>query len=531
MSMGQGFFRELFRDQRYSPADGFEPRDWQGECLEAYQASRDTWATAHANNGTTHQHRFCLYAGTGAGKTKGVALLVADMLNRKLVGQVVFVCPNRAIKRKAARDLREVFGIDLAGFCARKHRDGIPRTKQGYILTYAHLMSNPALHRAICAPERTLVIFDEVHHLAEKNEWGGKALEAFEAVPYVITMTGTPWRTEGDCIPFVTYEPTNLEKVVRFSADPDKGTGYTYSLGRAISDGVCRKPVFVWHDGTVKIRTGPNSGETTVTFDDTKVSEAVANLRLRGAVKYGSECRRGMLESSLDATRERKGKAIIFLGGDTEGEQTPTEDATVYLPSELAELGITPDEYVVVTCNDKAAPDKLEAFGTSSAWILISINMVSEGNDIPQLTDEIFLTSVSAFQTTAQRIGRALRLMGEGDPHKDARINMFGDARMKAWAAELDSEIDVWDEINLNRRKREIAEGDGQGDGPQFRAEAIGIAGGKVASVTFGGKEYPEPLVRQKREELRRRNLPSTLLYVVVALTLDGHEHVDSTVA
>jgi superfamily II DNA or RNA helicase len=511
MGRSQHIFEEMFGDDGFGPRNGFVPRRWQVECLTDYQDSLDARDAVHGTEGP-HQHQFTVYAGTGSGKTNELGLVGSMMLNTKRVGQLVVVVPNRSIRLKTQKVLRHFFGIDLAVFNARKHADGIPRMKQGYILTYAHLMQNPTLHRRISASVDTLVIFDEVHHLGDCNGWGESALEAFGLAPYALCLTGTPFRAKG-CMAYTRYEDTDIEGIVRFCPD------YSYRLGRAIADGVCRTPLFTFYGATVLIRTDPLAGEITATFDDTNVNEGIASLRLRGAVRYGSADRRAMLKDALDLCRKEKRKVIVFLGGDTEGEETPTNDAKVLLPSELEELGIGPGEFDVVTGDDKEALGKIEAFGKSDKWILVSINMVSEGVDIPELSAAIFLTSITAKQTTVQRIGRALRLMGENDPHAAALIFMFRDPNLVAIGDEIKDEI--LQEKAVRRKRAEADAGNGEME-KRSRAEAIGIGTGERQIVKFNGREWPAEVFEKARQMLARHGLAPTMLNTVMRLMMEG---------
>jgi superfamily II DNA or RNA helicase len=513
-------FNQMFRDQTFVPCKDFIPRDWQMECAEDYSASVTEWLTSRQNGVVGSQHCFCVYAGTGSGKTKAAGLIACYMLNHKLVDQVVLICPNKSIRRKTREDFRDIFGIELTLFSKKSQSKGIPRMLQGYILTYAHIMKDPTLHRRICSPD-TLVIFDEVHHLSHNSSWGESAIEAFGRVGFIVTMTGTPYRSKDEVIPFVSYEDTESNGIVRFKATPP--VGFTYPLGRAVADGVCREPLFVFCGGDeetkVRIRTGPVSGEILVSFKDTDVSEAIAALRLRGAVQFSSLPRKAMLRAALDKCREEKRKVIIFLGGDTDGDHTPTVDATELLPSELREMGISDHEFEVVTGDDVAAQNKIATFGASEKWILISINMVSEGTDIPELSAAIFLTSITANQTTVQRIGRVLRLMGPKDSHKSALIFLFQDKNLVTICREIKAEIDR--EINLVRRRGKGTDSGGNGDETnRYRSEAIGISGGRPTMVKFGDREWPIDIFEAARQKLREYHVSPTVLEVALTLMM-----------
>jgi superfamily II DNA or RNA helicase len=534
MSRNQLTLGDVFDGGPYGPRNGFEARDWQIECVGEYSARVMEWISTSqpVDTAAPPQHRYTVYAGTGTGKTKLAAYLASLQLNLGHVSQIVVVAPNLLILPKTQADFLDYFGIDLIHFRAGSHRLGVPRTKQGYILTYQSLHENPQLHRRLASsPERLMVIFDEVHHLGEKG-WGKAAAEAFGQVPYILNLTGTPYRTNNEQIYSVFYEEIpGKDGFYRFRAD--KQYGFTYSLGRAIAEGVNRKPVFLFHDATVMERFSTSSGEKHLTFDDEDITEAESSLRLRGAVAYGSTDRRGMLKTALERCRAERRKVAIYLGGDTEGEHAPTYDATKLLPDELEnlkDLGIGPEDYDVVVGTGmkiKEARRKIREFGASDKWILISVNLVSEGVDIPEVSAEIFLTTVTAKQTTVQRLGRGLRRMGPGDPHKDTLVFMFRHKVYVELAKEINDETDRWQEILL-RREREPRAGGERPDGRQRRAEAIGIGDGRLRMVNFHGLNFAaEDFDRKQRELAGRREfrgMPPSILETAVALMLEN-EH------
>lgn len=232
-----------------------------------------------------------------------------------------------------------------------------------------------------------------------------------------------------------------------------------------------------------------------------------------------------MLRLALAECRADNRKVIIFLGGDTEGEETPTQDASSFLPRELEALGYGPEQYEVVTGDDRTSQKKIARFGADPAkWILISINMVSEGTDIPEISAAIFLTSITAKQTTVQRIGRPLRLMGEADKHKTALIYMFRDPHNVEIAQEIEAEMHAF-EIRLPGRGRGESTGGGGSGERRARPEAIGIGDGKVLSVFFGGKEWPAAIFEAARRFLREHNLPHTMFHTALELLVREGRH------
>ncbi len=515
MNRHQGEFAAFYKNLAFGPRNGFKARGWQEDCQADYEwklSEHEELATAQSR---IDQFRYTVSAGTGSGKTSCAGLISVNMLNTKRVGMLVLVSPNRATARKAKKDFMRNFGIELVSFNSKKYRhDGIPRGKQGYITTYANVVKNPVRHAELCSLDSTLVILDEFHHLGDKKAWGEAVSEAFGGCPYIFSMSGTPYRVDNNPIPFVSYGPPDENGIRRLKTD------FSYELPRAIHDKVCRVPHFIFHDGTMLIRTQWDGPEIKVQFNQ-DVSNSLSRTRLRGAVEYGSVVRRNILEEALPICRKEGRKVIIFLGGDTVSDRLPTEDAKNYLPSELEEMGISPEEFDFVTGDDSEAQRKIEEFGESTTkWILISINMVSEGVDIPELSAAIFLSSICAKLTLVQRIGRTLRLRGDDDPHKTSLVFMPASPEL----IELSDEIyrEIKHEVELGRQaKREFnREGDGVGSEKKAKAQAIGIDGGNMTLVKMYGREWPISVFNKAMGKLQSKGMSPSLAEITMYLIL-----------
>src|ERR671929_1738046 len=77
----------------------------------------------------------------------------------------------------------------------------------GIALTYAGVARNPLALRIRTEGFKTLVILDEVHHAGDALSWGEAVREAFEPAARRLMLTGTPFRSDTNPIPFVRYEP------------------------------------------------------------------------------------------------------------------------------------------------------------------------------------------------------------------------------------------------------------------------------------------------------------------------------------
>lgn len=479
----------------YGPPKEFQPRQWQQEFQDEFiDHIRQT-----VNSDAIY---YLLEAGTGSGKTKASALAASRLLNMRAIERVMFVCPNRAIQKSVAESFKG-FDIHLSHWENKSHMNGEDAFFQGGVITYQSLAGRPEIHRRLCR-KRTLVIFDEIHHLGDKQAWDVGARSAFEGTgAIVLGMSGTPYRTDGAAIPFTESLPAE-NGLFKLKAN------YSYPLGRAIMDGVCREPIFRFYDATVQI---PLDGMTvTRTFKDDLPID-LANRRLAGAVRRGNRSRHDLLYDALTECLDNNHRVIIFLGGDSGADLKAVEDAEKHLPTELMRYGIPRDEIVSVTSSSQKALQRLEEFGKSGARILISVNMVSEGVDIPELTAAIFLTSITAKSTTVQRIGRVLR--GKGT----APIFMFGDSRYEELAREIKKSIDY--EFTLRGIPRPDCEQGNSTRGPRVRREAVGLES-RPDGIVHNGNRWSESDLERARIFLRSKGLPMTYEHAAMYLAIDG---------
>src|SRR5436305_5774367 len=189
---------------------------------------------------------FSAVATPGAGKTRFALVLAAHLMRTREVQRVTIVTPTEHLKKQWA-DAAHAQGLHLdPTFTNAAGRSG--RDYDGVVVTYAQVAMAPLLHRARTEAKRSLVILDEVHHAGDALSWGGVVREAFMPAVRRVTLTGTPFRSDDNPIPFVTYAPDG-EGAMRSVADT------SYGYGDALRDGVVRPVIFLAYSGEMRWRT------------------------------------------------------------------------------------------------------------------------------------------------------------------------------------------------------------------------------------------------------------------------------------
>ena len=118
---------------------------------------------------------------------------------------MTIVCPTEHLKHQwaeAARAAGLAMDPEFSNAVGRTSTDF-----RGVAVTYAQVAAHPVLHMNRTEGRRTLVIFDEIHHAGDAKSWGEATREAFAGATRRLALTGTPFRSDDNPIPFITYEP------------------------------------------------------------------------------------------------------------------------------------------------------------------------------------------------------------------------------------------------------------------------------------------------------------------------------------
>jgi superfamily II DNA or RNA helicase len=363
---------------------------------------------------------FLLVATPGAGKTTFALTVAAELLARREVATLTIVAPTEHLKHQWAEAAAR-FGIAIDS----AYRNAQGRTGadfHGVAVTYAQVAAHPALHRQRTENRRMLVIFDEIHHAGDALSWGDAVKESFDPARRRLALTGTPFRTDANPIPFVTYvdEPGGVK---RSSSD------YVYGYGPALDDGVVRPVIFLAYSGEMHWRTRAGD-EITATLGTPMTKDQIAQAWRTALDPAGEWVSRVLEAADRRLTEVRRGMPDaggLVIAGDH-------EDARAYAGLLRRHTGRRP---VVVLSDDPAASKKISAFTNSDDRWMVAVRMVSEGVDIPRLAVGVYATSVSTALFFAQAVGRFVRVRTRGET---ASVFVPSVPVLLAFAAELEAE-------------------------------------------------------------------------------------------
>jgi superfamily II DNA or RNA helicase len=442
---------------------------------------------------------FLLVATPGAGKTTFALTIAAELLARREIAAVTVVTPTEHLKHQWAQ---AAHGIGIRMDSAYRNAQGrVSADFTAVAVTYAQVAAHPALHRQRTLNRRTLVIFDEIHHLGDALSWGEAAREAFEPARRRMGLTGTPFRSDANPIPFVTYtvEPDGTK---RSSSD------YVYGYGPALGDGVVRPVIFLAYSGEMRWRTRAGD-EIAATLGTPMTSDQLAQA-WRTALDPEGEWVARVLDAAdrrlTEVRRDMPDAAGLVIASDH-------DDARAYAGLLRRVTGTRP---VVVLSDDPSASRKIAAFAASEDRWMVAVRMVSEGVDIPRLAVGVFATSVSTALFFAQAVGRFVRARRRGET---ASVFLPSVPVLLGYAGELETERDhVLHLAGQDDPERELAEAQRRRDTADELGEAPFTA--LEASAHFDRVLYDGGEFGASAEEEDFLGLPGLLEPEQVALLL-----------
>ena len=356
-----------------------ELREWQQRGLEKAQAVFDGG-----------QQSFTAVACPGAGKTIWALTVAWDLVKRGKVDLVVVVVPSDELRRQWAANTSTPLELRVYSPTEMVRKPGY----NGIVTTYQALGGSTAGMIRMQANERTLVIFDEVHHAADQSAFGTNIRYAFDGCGYRLLLTGTPWRTrQFEAIPYVRYDEITRELIV----------DHAYGYGAAVRDRVCRPIKFFSVDGKAAWRDAPGAQPT----------EVVVTPDLDVAPEDKSSMMRALLEGDwlLDVLTRAHTDLMSYRREypDAGGLVVAKSQEHAYMiQGELEKItGRVP---TVVVSDSEDSKDSIERFRKSRDEWIIAVRMIAEGVDIPRLMVGVYATNYQTKMFFTQVVGRFVRV-------------------------------------------------------------------------------------------------------------------------
>jgi superfamily II DNA or RNA helicase len=445
----------------------------------------------------------------GAGKTRLGLEVAYRLVTEGEISRVLVVVPTLAIadgwQRTASSSSRSTPTLPLHTQRDWRPVDPVGDEWLGAIITYQSLFSSTEMYLAHATDpgQRTLVIFDEVHHAGAEGAWGASAQAAFAAgATAILSMTGTAFRTDQTPIVFVP------------SLGGQAKPHYTYSYEDAICDGACRPVQFVEVQGETTFRTEDGAVHT-VSFQDTDLTGLGEQRRLLAALESFNE---GSIAGMLlaDANRyilELRKQGDLDAGGLVVCIDCDHADAVARHMNDHV-LGWRP----LVACsrlldpNDPDPANTLLKFRTGHDPWIVAVNMVSEGVDIPRLRVVVYLSNRLTLLAFRQIVGRVVRT-DPANANDCGRVYLPAEPRLAEMAKTVTEEAKLLPPpiiIVTDARPPARARIGGEPGPGRVPFEIIQTVGEQGPVFDTFGREAPPFLVECARRFIARDGLTST---------------------
>ncbi len=373
-------------------------RRWQKDALDRFE--------------TTDRRDFLTVATPGAGKTTFALTAALRDLATHPHRRMIVVAPTQHLKHQWAAAGAE-FGLHLEPEWGSS--DGFPSDMHGVVVTYQQIASSG---RALRGPaDDAFVILDEIHHAGSERAWGSGIATAFEFAARRLQLSGTPFRSDQDPIPFVEY---NFDEAVAH---------YTYGYGEALEDGGVVRPVFFPAIGGHMEWTAPDGAEMAASFEDV-LDRTASSQRLRTALSPDGEWLPAVIDQAheqlLRIRETQRDAGALAIAMDVDHARS------------IARLlrqrhGV---EATVATSDDPLASERIGEFADSGDPWIVAVRMVSEGVDVPRLRVGIYATNTVTELFFRQAVGRLVRWHG---PQRRQKAFMFipDDIRIRTFSVQL----------------------------------------------------------------------------------------------
>ena len=453
---------------------------WPERAAWGTAPSLRAWQTAAMKQYFEDQPRdFLAVATPGAGKTTFALSVAAELLGRRIVDRIIVVAPTEHLKLQwAEAAARAGIPIDPT-YSAGKGKTSADFV--GVAVTYAGVAINPLAMRIRAERFKTLVILDEVHHAGDALSWGEGVREAFEPAARRLCLTGTPFRSDVNPIPFVSYAPGH-DGIPRSAAD------YTYGYAQALADHVVRPVLFMAYSGDMTWRT--RAGDEIAARLGEPLTKDLTNQALRTALDPQGSWIPSVL-AAADSRLTEVRRHVPDAGGLVIA--TDQESARAYAKT-LKQ--ITGESATIVLSDEKLASKRISEFSAGEQRWMVAVRMVSEGVDVPRLAVGVYATTTSTPLFFAQAVGRFVRSRSRGET---ASVFLPSVPGLLGFASEMEVERDhvlgkrVRDEDDIfaaeDRLLEQANQGESASDELNQSFEALGSEA-RFDRVLFDGGEF-----------------------------------------
>lgn len=348
----------------------FTPRGWQIEATKKFYEEIKT------------NRVFLLHAGVGSGKTLWASSIIKNFIDDGF--DVVIFSPKDAIKIEWANECKK-FNIELDIRLVPQY--SWKNSFNGVSLCYQVLKNNTnSLKEQIT--NKTIVVLDEHHHASDSGSWGIELENICENAGVILCLTGTPFRSDNNKIPFVKYNEVKNNDIDGFEI----WTDYSYSYSQSVLDRICCPTSFRPINVIIKGESRILVGEEDKKYLNQLINASNGNKFIDNAFNQAN-----MELKGIRNTYYPEAKGLIIAN--------TIEDAK----SIFANLQRQNISCSIITSDADSTTETIKDFRDNNKHWVVTVQMVSEGVNIPQIRVILYLNNITTRTYFEQVMGRGVR--------------------------------------------------------------------------------------------------------------------------
>jgi len=407
-------------------------RRWQSEC---YEKAMDNFKSGH--------REFYINACPAAGKTIAASAISFALIDSGMISRVIVVAPTNEIVSQWATTFQQVTGRPMLKVTGSDLEVSAYGTD--ICVTCASVGKLAEALAAICSEERVLVVVDEVHHNAENAAWGLGSIEGLSDAVHALILSGTLERSDDERPIWLQYNDDGL-------IDLAPESSYTLTYAQAIKEGYCRPVTFHRHEGKFHVHIAPETtAEVTAKDEPADLAKKLGLTGLRNALDFYRLACVPQYENNGKTPSLNGYQCSMLLEGTAHLDDVrlgmPNAGGLVICPSiqmaeymaKLIEI-VEGSKPIVVHSEIKNPSARIRAFREGTQRWIVSVNMITEGVDVPRLRVLVYLPSALTELFFRQAIGRIIRSIDADDTTR-GYVVMPATNTFDEFAKRIESEI------------------------------------------------------------------------------------------
>jgi len=355
----------------------------------------------------------------GSGKSM-LPLLAGKLITAGLADALCWIVPRLTLSYQAETNFTDIGFRKLLGHklsIRAATNDSNPcRGLNGFTSTYQALaVDSEQTVLADFRRKRYILILDECHHVSAEAEiaWHEAIRPLVAQAKYLVLMTGTMARGDGERIAFVEYDRQGKNLYPRMQSDETTAV-IEYTRRAALSEKAIIPLSFHLSSGSAK---WVNKEGALIESDIAQAPKKIASQAIFTAVS--TEFAEALLEKGVQHWQELKkhnkgAKLLVVAASYEEAKKIAKSLKDKWFNSEIA-----------TSHESRQAHQAIKRFKGGYIDILVAINMVAEGLDVPSATHIICLTNIRSVPWIEQMVARAVRVDPHAGPYESQIANIF----------------------------------------------------------------------------------------------------------